>query len=431
MRVLIISHGHPSFSIGGAEVASHTLFRAFNEHPEHEAFYLSRAPATVARHAATPLMSLGHGKAETFMHTGLWDEFWLSNGGVIDLKTAFASYLRQIAPDVVHFHHVIGLGVEALALVRQVLPRAKLVVTFHEYLAICAHHGQMVKTARQQLCYAAAPSTCNICLPQHSQAEFFQREQHLKSHFLLADAYISPSRFLRDRYVAWGLPAERFHVIENAVAGVPVPPRYVAPDGRRNRFAFFGQITAFKGLQIVLEAITRVADDVWGDATLSVFGGNLEYQPESFRTRFEALMERAGRRARFYGSYRQDELPSLMSEVDWVIVPSIWWENSPVVIQEAFLHRRPLIVSGLGGMAEKVRDGVDGLHFRVGSPESLADRLTQALTDPTLWSALAAYAPAPPDPRRGVIEHEAVYFPQAAPAADPVSAFTDAFPAFA
>ena len=409
MRILIVSHGHPSFSIGGAEVASHTLFRAFDADPAHEAFYLSRAPAAIARHAATPLMSLGHGKSEAFMHTGAWDEFWLSNSSVTELKTAFAAYLRHINPDVVHFHHVIGLGVEAIALVRQVVPQARLVFTFHEYLPICAHHGQMVKVARQQLCHSAAPATCNICMPQHSQAEFFQREQHLKNHFLLADAFIAPSRFLRDRYVAWGLPADRFHVIENAVGGTAVPPRRLTSGERRDRFAFFGQITAFKGLQVVLEAINRISDEIWGEATLSVFGGNLEYQPDAFRSRFEALMERSGRRARFYGSYRQDELPSLISDVDWVIVPSIWWENSPVVIQEAFLHRRPLIVTGIGGMAEKVQHGIDGLHFRVGSVESLADRMTQALRSPALWSELSANAPTPPDPKRVAEQHAAIY----------------------
>ena len=77
-----------------------------------------------------------------------------------------------------------------------------------------------------------------------------------------------------------------------------------------------------------------------------------------------------------------------MQSVDWMVMPSIWWENSPIVIQEAFFHGRPLICSNIGGMAEKITDGVNGLHFRVGSPEDLADRMTQAMSTPELWDRL-------------------------------------------
>ena len=384
-------------------------FRAIEATPNHEAFYLSRAPATIRRHAATPLMSLRHGAREAFLHTGAWDEFWLSNGGMTELNDAFASYLERINPDVVHFHHVIGLGVEAIALVRRALPRTRLVITFHEYLAICANHGQMVKTGRHALCTEASPSLCNVCLPQHGPAEFFAREEHLRAHLLLADAYVSPSRFLVDRYVAWGLPQERFRVIENGVDGAPVPARDFSGSTRRDRFAFFGQVTEFKGLPILLDAISRIPDELWGSATLSVFGGNLEFQPEAFQRRFHALVEAAGRRVRFHGSYRQDELPGLMAEIDWVIVPSIWWENSPVVIQEAFLHRRPVIASGIGGMAEKIQNETDGLHFRAGSPESLADRLGRALRENGLWERLSAAAPRPPDLAAFGSDHLALY----------------------
>jgi glycosyltransferase involved in cell wall biosynthesis len=304
---------------------------------------------------------------------------------------------------------VIGLGIEAIALVRRILPHARIVVTFHEYLAICANHGQMIKPAKRQLCHAASPASCNSCFPDRSPAQFFSREQHLKNHLLLADAFVSPSRFLLDRYSAWGLPAERFRVIENGVEGTPAPPRPLRGGGRRDRFGFFGQITEFKGLHIVLDAIGQLNDELWGDATLSVFGGNLEYQPEVFRDRFAKLMIGAGPRARFFGSYRQQDLAALMADVDWVIMPSIWWENSPVVIQEAFLHRRPLLVSGIGGMAEKVRPEIDGLHFRAGSPESLADAMTRALSEPGLWPRLSQAAPIPPDAAAMAAEHLALY----------------------
>jgi glycosyltransferase involved in cell wall biosynthesis len=76
-----------------------------------------------------------------------------------------------------------------------------------------------------------------------------------------------------------------------------------------------------------------------------------------------------------------------------VVVPSRWWENSPLVIQEAFLHQRPVICSDIGGMAEKVDDGVDGLHFRAGDARSLARVLERAVTTPALWDSLRAGIP--------------------------------------
>ena len=397
MRVLIVSHGHPDFSIGGAEVAAHNLFRAINATPGHEAHFLARAAAPLRRHGASALMSLRRGAREVFLHTDAWDPFWLSNGALDDLSFGFAQYLRHVQPDIVHFHHVLGLGVEALHQVRRTLPRARIVVTFHEYLSICHNHGQMVKAGTTNLCREASPAACSLCFPEHAPTALYQREVFLKHHLQLADRFISPSRFLIDRYTEWGLPGEKFAFIENGLQDRPAAPaRTLPPGGRRDRFGFFGQITEFKGLHVLMDAIARVPDAVWGEANLSIFGGNLENQPEAFRSRFANLMEAAGRRARFYGPYRNEELPELMAEIDWTVVPSIWWENSPLVIQEAFQHQRPPIVTDIGGMREKVAHGVTGLRFRVASPESLADRLTEALTQPELWQTLRDGAPSAP-----------------------------------
>ncbi|WP_457089982.1 glycosyltransferase, partial [Microvirga sp. P5_D2] len=160
---------------------------------------------------------------------------------------------------------------------------------------------------------------------------------------------------------------------------------------RRSRFAYFGQITQFKGVDVLLDAVTRIPESVWGDdAQLMIFGGNLERQPKAFQEKIETLVERAGNRVRFYGSYQNSEMPRLMRSIDWTIIPSIWWENSPIVIQESFFHGRPMICSNIGGMAEKITDGVDGLHFRVGSSEDLVDRMVEALSDPTLWDRMRA-----------------------------------------
>ncbi len=411
MRVLIVSHGHPAFSIGGAEVASHALFRGLDAIEGVEAHYLARTHSPVPRHEETPLMSLRQGPRETFVHLDGYDHRWISSRAIGDLAGPVADWLADLAPDVVHFHHLIGFGAEVLALVRRVLPKAAIVVTFHEYLSICLNHGQMVKTGRHRLCSRASPAECSGCFPEWTPEAVHLRERFLKDHLLLADAYVSPSRFLAGRHVAWGLPEERFHVIENGLATSPAAPARALPSsGRRARFGFFGQVTEFKGLPVLLDAVARVPESAWGDdAALMVLGGNLEHQPEALRERFEKLMQAAGRRARFIGAYRSEDLPKLMGAVDWVVMPSIWWENSPVVIQEAFHHRRPLICSDIGGMAEKVRDGIDGLHFRAGSAEDLADKLSLALTEPALWERLVRNAPRPLDAAGCAETHLALY----------------------
>jgi glycosyltransferase involved in cell wall biosynthesis len=84
-----------------------------------------------------------------------------------------------------------------------------------------------------------------------------------------------------------------------------------------------------------------------------------------------------------------------MAGIDWVVVPSIWWENSPLVIQEAFALGRPVICSGIGGMAEKVRDGIDGLHVEPGNAVAWAEALKRAAETPQIWESLARNIRAP------------------------------------
>jgi glycosyltransferase involved in cell wall biosynthesis len=124
-----------------------------------------------------------------------------------------------------------------------------------------------------------------------------------------------------------------------------------------------------------------------------VRGTNLDIQPEDFKTEFAELVEEAEDNVVVAGAYETHELPRLMEQIDWVVVPSRWWENSPLVIQEAFAHGRPVISSDIGGMAEKVLDGVNGLHFRVGDPLSLVKTMRTAVADEGLWDKLRAGIP--------------------------------------
>jgi glycosyltransferase involved in cell wall biosynthesis len=205
-----------------------------------------------------------------------------------------------------------------------------------------------------------------------------------------------------------GLPASRIHLVENALPDrLASPPREDRPR-RRGKFAFFGQINPYKWLDLLLEAIALVAPGAWEGCSLAVHGSGLERQPPAFRARLEDLLKAAGDRVTLLGPYRNSEVAALMSEADWLVVPSIWWENSPVVIQEAFASNLPVIAANLGGMAEKVRDGIDGMLFRARDPHDLARVLVDA-SNPQRWEASRS-AIKPPPPARTVAEiHVALY----------------------
>ena len=412
MKVLILSHGHPEFSIGGAEMASYNLFKGLNRLAGCEAHYLARVGPPITRHRDTPFMSLRQKARETLFYANEYDYFRLSNRDLEGLTRDFGRFLSDIKPDVVNLHHMLGFGIEAIRVIRQTLPNAKIVFTLHEYLSICNNHGQMIKCRGGQLCQRASPGECNVCFPAISPSQFMRRELFLHAFFDQVDMFVSPSRFLIERYATWGLPREKMVMLENGLdIGDIAPPRPLgSTQKRRSHFAYFGQLNPFKGIKVLLEAIVRIPAPIWGhDAILNVYGGNLEVQPAAFQQQFKRLVAAAGRRVRFFGSYRSPDLPTLMRDTDWVIVPSTWWENSPVVIQEAFLHGRPILCSDIGGMAEKVRNTVDGLHFRAGSAESLVDRITSALTTPDLWERLRARIRKPVSAEQAAKQHYSLF----------------------
>jgi len=303
--------------------------------------------------------------------------------------------LRRVAPDVVHFQHTLFLGLDLVRRVREVLPRARVLYTLHEFFPICHHRGLMYRTLERVPCDRATPDRCSECFPDTSAASFAARTDHVKRRLAGVDQFVAPSRFLRDRYVEWGLPADRVVVEEYGrlpVAAAGEPPH--RPGTPRARFGYFGQLNAFKGVDVLLRAVLELAaaGSLPGGFELHLHGANLELQPPQFRKQYGDLLEacRPLGVVTDHGPYRHDRLGERIAGIDWVVVPSVWWENSPLVIQEAFAHGRPVIGSDIGGTREKVSDGTDGLHFRAADPADLARVLRLAAATPGLWEKLRA-----------------------------------------
>ncbi|MFG1430695.1 glycosyltransferase family 4 protein [Xanthobacter sp. V2C-8] len=384
-NILVIAHGHVEFSTGGAEVAADQLFRTLRR---------SGAAGRVtllARHGGGPrsgLVTLLR-EDEYLWRTDMGDWFKFQSGGGEAVTGPFRAFLDRLKPDVVFVHHYAHMGLNLLREIRRTCPDARIVLTLHEFQAICANDGQMVKRASRELCFGASLQGCVACFPERSEEDFLLRRHFIRRHFDVVDRFVAPSEFLRRRYVEWGLPAERIAVIENGQpAGARLPPRALPPGGQRNRFAFFGQVTPFKGVDVLLAAVAGLPRARRAKIHLEIHGANLDQQEDAFRARIEALrrplMEEGV--VHWPGAYHREDLARRMARIDWVVVPSLWWENSPVVIQEAFRYGRPVLCSNIGGMAEHVRDGMDGRHVGVGNAADWGETLFAAATDAEDWA---------------------------------------------
>lgn len=389
-RILVMSHAHPDFSLGGGEIAAYNLFNAYRQNPQVEdAWFLARADRG---RGATGAISMRRAN-EYLWDQGIGDWHLLKAAHRESVLTWFADLLRALRPTIVHAHHYMHLGIEFLRVIRAVDPSIRIYLTLHEYMAICRNNGQMIKTDGKRLCNRASDEDCRLCFPEHTAEDFWLRRHFIGSHFDLVDGFVSPSNFLRQRYIDWGIAPDRITVIENGQPDDPaLPPRPLGDGESRNRIGFFGQITPYKGLDVLLSGLMQLRRRDRRKIVLEVHGANLEMQTQEYRERVEALRGPLIEEGvvQWVGPYQPHELRRRMAGVDWVAVPSIWWENSPMVIQEAFACGRPLLVSDIGGMAEKVRDGVDGLQVGTGNRIDWGRTLLRAATDNALWQQLQA-----------------------------------------
>ena len=388
-RILVVSHGHPDFSLGGAEIAAYNLFNAYKTQPEvEETWFLARADR-----GRGPTGQIRKRRDNEYLwEQSIHDWQMMKAANQECLTTWFADLIRALNPTIVHMHHYAHMGMEFIRVIKQVNPEIRIFFTIHEYMAICKHNGQMVKTGDgHKLCSSESFDDCRQCYPQHTAEDFWLRKHYYMSHFDLIDGFISPSEFLRQRYIQWGIAEDKIIMIENGQKDIePLPPRVLAEGEKRNRFAYFGQVNPYKGIDILLEALHSLKKEQRKELVVEIHGANLEHQEGEFQDKVKKLAKKLIKEGclRWIGPYRPEEQMQRMKSIDWVIVPSIWWENSPMVIQEAFVAGRPLIVSDIGGMAEKVTDGVDGMHFSARNPVDLASKLVSLAESESRWDAL-------------------------------------------
>ena len=371
-RVAIVSHAHPSVSKGGAEIAAFALYEGLLE-LGHDAIFIAAVAESDRRKAFRGserewLVYLPDDSFEPFYQLSS------QNAGA-----EIEGIIRSRGSRIVNFHHFNFVGLDALRRVRAAA-NLRVAFTFHEFLALCPHHGLMVTPQGHRLCESPSPGACVACFPNRTRFDFHQRRRLLLETLSSFDQFIAPSYFLAERLCDWGLDEARMFVVENGLAKAPERRSTSRSKFRRDWvFGFFGQINPYKGVDVLLDAAEILQQARAANVRIRIHG-NLVQQSEAFCERLRAAT--ASGVVEFTGAYDHRMVDRLMAECDYVVVPSRWWENSPLVIQEAFGAGRPVLCAGMGGMAEKVRAGESGLHFAPGAAADLARCILEAADEP-------------------------------------------------
>ncbi len=424
MRVLQLVHGFPPWAMGGAEVYAHDLSRALVDRFGAEVFVLTREsdPGLPEHHVRREVrdgldLTIVN---NTFAASRSFDDSYRQPR----IRRIGAELLDSIRPDVVHVQHLTGLS---SSLPFETAARGiPTIFTLHDYWMIC-HRGQLLDENLQR-CPGPYPAGCAGCVGvagtvgagsyrlasglkrfgfpmpsmtgllakgvlaakgnERSTAASAARLRHMRDVCGVVSHFLAPSRTLRERFLEFGIPAGRithheYGIDQSRLAGVKPTP------GDRLRIGFLGSLMVSKAPHLVLEAFARLPA---GSASLHVCGWHAAYHgDDGYRRILDPLLATPG--VEWPGAIPHDRVADVLASLDVLVVPSIWIENSPLVIREAFAAGIPVVASDLGGMAELVTHERNGLLFEPGSVESLARALRRLVDEPQLLAALRSGVP--------------------------------------
>jgi glycosyltransferase involved in cell wall biosynthesis len=288
-------------------------------------------------------------------------------------------FLERTGADVGHVHNFFPLLSPAVhaAIGDRGIP---LVQTLHNYRLLCAN-GMFLRRGRPcEDCVERGPwnAVRHGCYRGSRLQTVVWAEQaalhRRRGTWQRVDLFATPSAFARSKLLAAGLPPERVVVKGNPVAD-PGEPSF----GGRGA-VFVGRLSREKGIHLLLEAWRRLDGH-----PLTIVGGGPE----------EGALRRAAAcvpGVRFLGRVDRDRVYRALREAAFAVVPSIWYENFPVVVAEAMACGRPTIAAHPTALDEFVDHGRTGLLFDSGDVESLADACRALLADPAGAEAMGREA---------------------------------------
>ena len=399
MKVLQVIHGYPMRYNAGSEVYTQGLAQALAERNEVHVF-------TRQENAFLPEYSVQHetDPADTRVTLHVVNMARARDGfRHLAVDGAFAAVLDQVQPDIVHVGHLNHLSTSLVFAARD--RRIPVVFTLHDYWLMCPR-GQFIQMYPKDpsdtwaVCDGQDDRKCSVrCYSRYfsGNADEYEldaahwtgwvgrRMAHVRDVCDAVDVFIAPAMYLLRRFRDdFGIPREKLVYLDYGF--------HLDRLGGRNRlggepftFGYIGTHIPAKGVDLLIKAFGSMS----GESRLRIWGRNRGVETNGLMALARDLPGTADSRIEWMSEYRNTEIvPDVFDRCDAIVVPSIWAENSPLVIHEALQARVPVITANYGGMAEYVHHEENGLLFNHRDIESLAQQMQRLCEDPQLAGRL-------------------------------------------
>jgi glycosyltransferase involved in cell wall biosynthesis len=366
-----------------------------------------------------------------------------------ELTARIEQVLDAVEPEILHAHSFLNLSYELAAQARaRGIP---VVATLHDYTLVCPSGGQRLHRAESHVCHTIDTARCVRCFQQSpfytqmavgtavtavassgllqrlvgaarrlspglvqtaataagqarrfpvTEADIAARLAHARRVFEQVDLFVAPSPSIGAQFRELGLDPTKIVVSDYGFRPAPPTPRPARTGPLR--IGFVGTLVWHKGVHVLVEAVSRLPRDAYE----LILHGDLNTFPD-----YVAELRRLAGDSpvRFMGGFDSAGASEIYGQFDLLVVPSLWLENSPLVIHEAFQAGVPVVGARMGGIVDLVSHGEWGLLYDASSPDALAAALRSILADPRVLDAWAARLPAVKSIEQDAREWEATY----------------------
>lgn len=395
MKIVQVIHGYPMRYNAGSEVYTQTLSQGLAE--RHEVHVFTREEDSFATDFSVR-NEVDRDDSRISLHV-VNNPRSRDRYRHVEIDQRFAELLDRVHPDIVHVGHLNHLSTSLL--VEAATRGIPIIYTLHDYWVMCprgqfmqmhpkdpndlwaACDGQDDRKCAER-CYAryvsGAPDEWEQDIAYWTKW-VSRRMKHMREMVELVDLFIAPSRYLHDRYRDhFGIPQRKLVYLDYGFDLERLQKRRRIM-GEPFTFGYIGTHIPAKGIHQLIEAFGMLQ----GNARLRIWGRPRGQDTEALRNIAARLPGGATTRIEWLTEYRNQEIVrDVFDRVDAIVVPSVWVENSPLVIHEALQARVPVVTADVGGMAEYVHHEVNGLVYRHRDPAAMATQMQRLVDDPSL-----------------------------------------------